>query len=152
MATVDDIQAKYERLLTRLKALDPAAVAFSGGVDSTLLLRCAREALGDKVVALTVDTPYLPRRELAEARDLARHFGVRHRVASLAIPAEVADNPEARCYLCKKQVFARIRAEAERLKMPHLLDGTNFDDLGAHRPGLKALAELAVSAPWQRPD
>jgi uncharacterized protein len=147
MAHRDDIQAKYERLLTRVKAFDPAAVAFSGGVDSTLLLRSAREALGDRVVALTVDTPYLPRRELAEAGHLARHLGVRHRILSLAIPEEVAHNPEARCYLCKNQVFARIRAEAERLKLPHLLDGTNFDDLGAHRPGLKALAELSVVSP-----
>jgi uncharacterized protein len=147
MATADDIQIKYERLLTRLETLDPAAVAFSGGGDSTLLLRSAREALGGRVVALTVDTPYLPRRELAEARHLARHLGVRHQVLSLAIPEEVAHNPEARCYLCKKRVFARIRAEAERLKLPHLLDGTNFDDLGAHRPGLMALAELAVVSP-----
>jgi uncharacterized protein len=147
MVTADHIQAKYERLLTRLKALDPAAVAFSGGVDSTLLLRCAREAMGDAVVALTIDTPYLPRRELAEARHLARRFGARHRVLSLAIPEAVAHNPEARCYLCKKQVFARIRAEAKRLKIPHLLDGTNSDDLGAHRPGLKALTELAVVSP-----
>jgi uncharacterized protein len=147
MTTVDDIQRKYDRLLTRLKALDPAAVAFSGGVDSTLLLRCAREALGDAVLALTVDTPYLPRRELTEARHLARHLGARHRVVSMAVPAEIAVNPEARCFLCKKQVFTRIRAEAERLEIPHLLDGTNLDDLGAHRPGLKALAELAVVSP-----
>ena len=147
MTKVEDTQAKYERLLSNLKTLDTAAVAFSGGVDSTLLLRCARETLGDRVVALTVDTPYLPRRELAEARDLARHLGVRHRVFSMAVPDDIADNPEARCYLCKKQVFARIRDEIQRLKIPHLLDGTNADDLGAYRPGLKALAELAVISP-----
>ena len=147
MATADLGPAAYDRLLERLRAFSPAAVAFSGGVDSTFLLRACREALGDDVTALTMDTPYLPRRELSEARDLAQRFGIRHRIVSMGLPAEITVNPEARCYLCKQQVFARLRTEADRLKLPHLLDGTNADDLGAYRPGLKALAELAVISP-----
>lgn len=140
-------QAKYERLLNRLGDLGSAVVAFSGGVDSTLLLRCAVEALGERALALTVDTPYLPRRELAEARQLARNLGARHEVVSISIPIEIDHNPEARCYLCKRQVFDRIKTEAQRLTIPHLLDGTNADDLDAYRPGLKALTEMAVVSP-----
>lgn len=147
MAADEKIQAKYDRLMNRLNDLNSAVVAFSGGVDSTLLLCCARETLGDQVLALTVDTPYLPRRELAEARDLASRLGARHEVVSISVPTELSDNPEARCYLCKKKVFAHIQAEAQRLEIPHILDGTNFDDLGAHRPGLKALSEMAVLSP-----
>ncbi|MDJ0782834.1 MAG: ATP-dependent sacrificial sulfur transferase LarE [Desulfosarcinaceae bacterium] len=145
--TTGALQTKYTRLQDRLRALMPALVAFSGGVDSTLLLRCAREVLKDRVLALTVDTPYLPRRELAEARNLARRLGARHRILTIPLPTEIADNPERRCYICKTQVFAQIRDEAERLAIPHILDGTNADDLGAYRPGLKALTEMRVVSP-----
>ena len=141
------LSVKYDALLQRLGRLGSALVAFSGGVDSTLLLRCAREALGDGVLAITIDTPYLPRRELVEARDLARQLGARHRILSLPLPEEIGHNPEQRCYLCKQHVFSRIKAEARRLGITHILDGTNRDDLGAYRPGVKALAELQVVSP-----
>jgi pyridinium-3,5-biscarboxylic acid mononucleotide sulfurtransferase len=147
MGEAEKLQSKYDRLLSRLDDLGSVVVAFSGGVDSTLLLRCAREALGDQVLALTVDTPYLPRRELAEASDLARQIGARHLLVHLPLPPEIDTNPEDRCYLCKKKVFARIQAEAERQEIPNILDGTNHDDLGVHRPGLKALSEMDIISP-----
>lgn len=147
MGEAEKLQLKYDRLLSRLGDLGSVVVALSGGVDSTLLLRCAHQALGDQVQALTVDTPYLPRRELAEASDLARQIGARHLLVHLPLPPEIDTNPEERCYLCKKKVFAQIQAEAERLEIPHILDGTNHDDLGVHRPGLKALGEMDVISP-----
>jgi pyridinium-3,5-biscarboxylic acid mononucleotide sulfurtransferase len=138
---------KYEQLMIHLKEMDNVAIAFSGGVDSTFLIKAAKEALGERVLALTVDTPYMPRWELSEASALAKHMGVVQKVITLPIPEEIRKNPENRCYLCKYHLFSRLRKEAEKAGVDHLLDGTNHDDTLDYRPGLKALSQLQVKSP-----
>lgn len=146
-------QAAGRAALARDLALDLAergrvVVAYSGGVDSTFLLRAALDALPrEAVLAVTLDTPYLARAELAGAADLARGLGAPHRVLPLPFPEALRRNPEDRCYLCKAVLFARLRELAEAEGFVHLLDGTNADDIHEHRPGLRALAELGVASP-----
>ena len=140
---------KVERLRSILGGLDSALVAFSGGVDSTYLLRVARELLGDRCVALTTVSPTTPEHDLADARALAAAFGVAHLVVDtneLDVPG-YAENPVDRCYLCKDNLFVICTAEAARRGLDAVLDGANLDDLGDHRPGLTAAAEQGVRHP-----
>ena len=142
-------ESKAERLRELLRGCGPLAVAFSGGVDSSYLLAAAKDALGDRVLALTADSPLIPRAELEEARALCETLGVRQLVIpieALAIP-EVAKNPPDRCYQCKKAIFTRLREEAERAGFAALADGSNADDAGDYRPGERALRELGVRSP-----
>ena len=143
------LEQKAERLRELLRGCGPLAVAFSGGVDSSYLLAAAKDALGGRVLALTADSPLIPRAELEEARALCETLGVRQLVIpieALAIP-EVAKNPPERCYLCKRALFgALIRAAGEQ-GFQTLAEGSNLDDLSDYRPGLAAIAELGVRSP-----
>jgi len=139
----------YAQLLTLLREMGSVAVAFSGGVDSTLLLRAAREALGDRTAALTLRSVFVPRRELEAAERLCREMGVRHLVLEadvLAIPG-VAENPRERCYLCKRALFTRIREAAAAQGLAWVAEGSNADDLGDYRPGMRAIRELGIRSP-----
>jgi uncharacterized protein len=138
---------KYMQLTEYLKNLTNAAIAFSGGVDSTFLTVAAKQTLGDSVIALTIATPYIARWEIHEAEELTKQFSVRHRIIEVAFPEAVRSNPGNRCYLCKKEAFTRLKRAAALLGFTHLLDGTNKDDLGDFRPGLQALKELDVKSP-----
>jgi uncharacterized protein len=139
---------KYGRLLALIACRGSAAVAFSGGVDSSFLCYAAKEALGDRAAAITVASPLLPTSELDLARETAANAGIRHFViAEDGIDEAVAANPRDRCYFCKKIEFAAIIAEAKRLGIAAVLDGSNRDDLSDYRPGLKALEELGVLSP-----
>ena len=142
------LNPKYNELVTYLKDLERVAVAFSGGVDSSLLLAVAREALGDNVVGITIDSPALPRYELEDARMIADKVGVKHVIVkSDEIEPEVKNNPVNRCYFCKKLEFGSVKEEAERLGFKYVLDGSNADDTKDYRPGMKATKELQVLSP-----
>lgn len=141
------IQNKYDRLLKTLEKLDGLAVAFSGGVDSAFLLYASSEALGRKVLALTVKSPYIPDWEIDEARKIADEKGIEHHVIDVPIPEQILNNPGDRCYLCKTYLFTMLRDFARNKGFSNLADGSNADDTGEHRPGMKALKELNILSP-----
>src|SRR4030042_1637936 len=139
---------KYNTLITFLKKLGKAAIAFSGGVDSTFLLATSKNALGDNVVAITVDSPALPRYELDDSIKISRLLKVRHIIIKEGnIEDSVKHNPVNRCYFCKKKEFGSVKAKAAELGIEHVLDGSNADDLHDFRPGMKATRETGVLSP-----
>jgi uncharacterized protein len=146
-----DLTVKRDRLLAALRDLDGVAVAFSGGIDSTVVAKAAFLALGGRAVAVTADSPSVPRSELATARELASLIGIRHEVVS----TQEFDNPDylkndgTRCYHCKSELYANIDRILPRLGVGAVVSGANLDDLGDYRPGLAAAAEHAVRHPLQ---
>lgn len=145
-----EISGKYNRLLDILSGYGSAAIAFSGGVDSTFLLYAARDALGkDKIVAVTSQSALFPEREFKEAEDFCRSLGVRHLIIKsdeLANPGFRA-NPKDRCYVCKKDLFQGFLRTAAEENMAVVAEGSNIDDEGDYRPGLRAIAELGIKSP-----
>ncbi|MDR2738689.1 MAG: ATP-dependent sacrificial sulfur transferase LarE [Treponema sp.] len=142
------LDQKYQDLLTMIAERGAVAVAFSGGVDSSFLCHAAVAALGPKAVAITVVSPMLPRSEVDCAALVARKVGIEHvLLEESVIDDEVAANPKERCYFCKKIEFGAILDEAKKRGIYTVLDGSNMDDLGDYRPGLKALEELHVFSP-----
>jgi uncharacterized protein len=146
-----DLLAKRDRLLAVLGGLPGAAVAFSGGVDSTLVAKAAFLALGGRAVAVTADSPSVPRSELDDARRLAELIGIRHVVVS----TEEFENPDylkndgTRCYHCKSELYSTIDRLLPELGVPVVCSGANLDDTGDYRPGLVAAAEHRVRHPLQ---
>lgn len=142
------LDEKYEKLVGIIRSLESAAVAFSGGVDSSFLCRAAADALGDKAIAITVVSPMLPKSEIECAQRVATRVGIAHYfVDSPEIEDDVAANPRDRCYHCKKTEFGNIINAAKAYGAKAVLDGSNMDDLSDYRPGLKALEELKISSP-----
>lgn len=143
------IDTKLQLLRSKLKSLDSTAVAFSGGVDSTLLLYVAHEQLKDNCLAVTARSCSFPERELDEARAFCAERGIAH----LVVDSEELDiegftsNPPNRCYLCKRELFEKIRQVADERGLRHIVEGSNTDDEGDYRPGLQAVAELGVLSP-----
>jgi uncharacterized protein len=138
---------KYDMLRHWFTRLNNAAIAFSGGVDSTFVLAVAQKILGKNIIAFTVKTPYIPDWELEEAIEFCRVHQINHRVIKADIIPEIQQNPENRCYLCKRFVFSMLKKEAVREGFDHLLDGSNADDTEVYRPGLAALKELQIRSP-----
>lgn len=146
---MNKLQEKYQKLLSYLKELDSVAIAFSGGVDSTFLLAAAKEALGDKVIALTAKSCLFPERESGEAEDFCKNLGVEQIVLDLGdteLPA-FKHNPPNRCYICKKGLFEKFLQKAKEYQMSYVAEGSNMDDLGDYRPGMQAITELGIKSP-----
>ncbi|MGH7408481.1 MAG: ATP-dependent sacrificial sulfur transferase LarE [Candidatus Methylomirabilales bacterium] len=143
------LEAKYRMLTRRLSQLGRILVAFSGGVDSTLVLKGAVEACGAGVLAVTAVSPAVPAHEQEEAIALAAALGARHRLlrtAEMADPNYVA-NPTNRCYFCKRELYARLAQLAAAEGYAAVVDGANRDDLADWRPGRQAAGERAVLSP-----
>ncbi|MGZ4032094.1 MAG: ATP-dependent sacrificial sulfur transferase LarE [Tumebacillaceae bacterium] len=141
-----DLLQKKQKMYDILGTMDQVIVAFSAGIDSTFVLACAHEVLGDRVLAITAASETFPDRELQEAIELAKQLGVRHEVIEIKEmenPNFVANNPD-RCYHCKAGLYSRLTALAQERGIPFVLDGANMDDLGDYRPGRQAAKDYAI--------
>lgn len=155
METLLDLPAaldvKRDRLISILREMAHVVVALSGGIDSTVVARAAQEALGDKALAVTADSPSVPRAELELAREVAASIGIRHRIVQtdeFADPDYVR-NDGARCFFCKDELYTQIERLLPEVGDAIVCSGANLDDRGDYRPGLKAAAEHQVRHPLQ---
>lgn len=140
---------KLDHLKNILRDMGRVMVAFSGGVDSSFLLCVGREVLGDNILAVTARSETYPQAELEEAKKIARLLSVRHLIITseeLEIPG-FQDNPSNRCYFCKKELFGKLKEIGAKEGIDFIVDGTNYDDLRDHRPGMLAARESGVRSP-----
>jgi pyridinium-3,5-biscarboxylic acid mononucleotide sulfurtransferase len=146
-----ELLAKRDRLIGILADLPSVAVALSGGIDSALMAAAAFKVLGDHAIALTADSPSVPRSDLADAERVAKLIGIRHQI----LRTREFDNPDylkndgSRCYFCKSELYTRIEAVLPELGIKTVVSGANLDDLGDYRPGLIAASEHQVRHPLQ---
>ena len=143
------VHEKYQALKEYLASLGSAAVAFSGGVDSTFLLTAAHEVLGGRAVAVTASSLVFPKRELDEAKAFCDAHGIEqiiYRFDELKVEG-FSQNPKNRCYLCKSELFRNILRIAGERGLAAVAEGSNMDDMGDYRPGLRAVEELGVKSP-----
>ncbi len=141
------IDAKYEKLQEIIKSMGSVAVAFSGGVDSTLLLKVAHDVLSNQAIAVTITSPFHPNCEIDESKTLAKAIGVKQILLKVDLIDEIKMNSPQRCYICKKYLFQKILSYAHQNGYSYVADGSNHDDTLDYRPGLKALAELRIRSP-----
>lgn len=146
---MDNLHKKKQHLESCLRELGSVAIAFSAGVDSTFLLKVAHDVLGDQAVAVTARSCSFPVRELNEAKAFCEAEGIAHIIVEseeLSIQG-FCQNPKNRCYLCKHELFTKIRDIAQSRGILYVAEGSNMDDNGDYRPGLIAVAELNVKSP-----
>lgn len=146
---MDILHQKYQQLKENLRSLGSVAIAFSGGVDSAFLIAAAKEALGEHAVAVTAVSRSFPKFERKEAETLCQALGVRQ-IICLTDELELEDfrsNPPDRCYICKKHIFSQLLAVAQKNGLSAVCEGSNMDDLGDYRPGMRAIRELGVKSP-----
>ena len=144
-----EIYKKLSDLRKLLKSFRSAAIAFSGGVDSTFLLKVAHEELGEKAVAVTVISPLIPKKEAINTENFCKKENVRQFVLELD-PLGILgfkDNPRNRCYICKREIFGKIKELAKENGISTVCEGSNADDTGDYRPGMQAVRELGIKSP-----
>ena len=148
----DQRSEKLALLKQELAALGKVLVAFSAGVDSTLLVKVAQEVLGTNMAAVTVRLETLPKAELRDALEFCEKHRIKHYFLTcneLEI-AEFRKNPPERCYICKKYIFSQLKEAAAQVGFRHIVEGSNLDDLQDYRPGRRALEELGIHSPYMR--
>ncbi|MBU3100570.1 MULTISPECIES: ATP-dependent sacrificial sulfur transferase LarE [Clostridium] len=144
-----ELEMKFQKLKDSIQGLGSVAIAYSGGVDSTFLLKVAADVLGNKVIAITAKSTTYPEREFKEAVKYIGDIGAKH-IVIISEELEIegfAKNPIDRCYFCKKELFSKVRKVADDNNINAVLDGSNADDVSDYRPGMKAANELKVISP-----
>ncbi|MDZ7838680.1 MAG: ATP-dependent sacrificial sulfur transferase LarE [Actinomycetota bacterium] len=146
------MREKIEKLKKYIHNLKSAVVAFSGGVDSSLLAKIAYDALGDSAVAATAVSELVPRQEVDQSRKIAQEIGIKQYLLTLNLleVENIRDNPRNRCYWCKQNIFSNIGSLQQQLRFNHIIEGSNVDDLNSYRPGIRALEEMKVLSPLAR--
>jgi len=143
----NELKKKLTKLEDYLEDLQGVVVAFSGGVDSSFLLKTAHNVLKDNVTALTIDTVYIPDREIEAAKKFISKHSIKHDILTIPLIDIIHHNPNDRCYFCKTFIFKKLLNEAQKLGIKRVVEGTNYDDIEFHRPGIKALDELGILSP-----
>jgi uncharacterized protein len=144
-----EVQNTLKQLKCHIKKMSSLAVAYSGGVDSTFLLKVAHDVLQDRAIAVTARSSTYPEREFKEAAEFTRSAGIKHIVIqSEELEIEgFTNNPPNRCYLCKYELFSKIKEVAGKYDIQHIAEGSNIDDLDDYRPGMQAIKELGIISP-----
>lgn len=143
------LQNRFNQLKNNLKNMESVAIAFSGGVDSTFLVKVAFDILKEKAIAITATSSTYPKRELEYAKNFSKNLGIKHIIIK-SEETEISNfskNPINRCYFCKKELFLKIKKIAKDNHLNFILDGSNADDSFDYRPGEKALKELGIISP-----
>lgn len=142
---------KIEKLKKIFKEMGSVLIAYSGGADSTFLLKVASGVLKDKVLAITAQSPTYPKEELISAKDMAEKLGVRHKVIKTheLRNRQFSDNPVNRCYFCKRELFRKLKNIAQKNKLNYVVDASNVSDRKDYRPGNIAKKELNIRSPLQ---